>query len=372
MKTKTLNKHRTYFQRMSADNASVSVVSSVVSSEVSSEVSSIVTSEVSSKVSSKVLSEVTSVVTSESMKTAQPRRRSQRRVERTLGLRDRVSSDMRWEGMSAIKELGKGLEPWDDGGGQRKKTQLGPFWSYLTIPPPHKCMLARLIKFYSEEANLRQLCELVERQKAENPPMRLLDWLVTNFSKDKAVVIEIRDREDRLLKIVNVHSEYKRQRGECKKRLFDCFAKRHRICYDLDGRIFTTTVAQANFIHWAITNKVIDYARMFKAEINAHMNEMKSKRAVEKKTGVVQKQRSALSRRRSADVLVFASDDGAPAPRPSKLARLDPSADATSTVDTSTGDTSTADMSNADTSPADTSFAAEEDFDCDDSPDEEM
>ncbi len=186
-------------------------------------------------------------------------------------------------------------------GAVRERTQIGPFFSYNVIPASFQTTLQRLVPFYQKRDNLVALRNLVERTDPASPPMRLLDWLVTNFSKEQPRIIEIRDAKNCLVKYFDIHTEYKKQRGEYKKRLFDCFAKRLRICYSIDGSIFTTTVAQANFIHWAITNKIIDYAIMFKDEINEHMNKMKNKRVIEKKSGIVTKQRSSLSKRAVVD-----------------------------------------------------------------------
>jgi hypothetical protein len=237
----------------------------------------------------------------------EPVRRVQRKVVRTLGLKDRVSSDERWEGRRAIQELAEGCEPWQETGKDgrpRARTQVGPFYSYNTIPSSFMFTLNVISSFYSDERNLREMRDLVERATPDSPPMRLLDWLVTNFSKENSKIIEIRSERNELIRVFDIHSEYKRQRSECKKRLFDCFAKRLRICYNLDGRLYTTTVAQANFIQWAIRNKIIEYAKAFRNEINDHMNRMKSKRVYEKKHGIVTKQRSSLSKRSCADVFV--------------------------------------------------------------------
>jgi hypothetical protein len=287
-----------------------------------------------------------------------PKRRSQRRIVRTLGLRDRVSSDERWEGRSAIEELARGAKAWEERGADgapRPRTDIGPFFSYNVVPPAFQSALHRLVPFYQRRENLVALRNLVERATPNSPPMRLLDWLVTNFSKEHPRIIEIRDSRNMMVKYFDIHTEYKKQRGEYKKRLFDCFAKRLKICYSLDGVVYTTTVAQANFIHWAIVNKIVDYAVMFKDEINEHMNNMKTKRVHEKRCGIVTKQRSSLSKRTTVDDIYSL--------RPLKILRdefsVSPRCSGQTTV---AGEETDADAADADAANAD---AAEDDADAD-------
>lgn len=102
--------------------------------------------------------------------------------------------------------------------------------------------------------------------------LRLLDWLVTNYSKKNNIIYTNNNNT------FNIFLEYKNQLKSFSKRYFDPFCRRHRIFYsnthditslydkekcDLykkrnDG--FVTTLAQLNFFKWIIQYQVIEYA----------------------------------------------------------------------------------------------------------------
>lgn len=79
--------------------------------------------------------------------------------------------------------------------------------------------------------------------------LRLLDWLVTNYSKKHSVNYG---------GINDLHSEYKNQLKAYSKKLFDPFCRRERI--DISEFPIQTTIGQLNFFRWAIKNDVLKYA----------------------------------------------------------------------------------------------------------------
>jgi hypothetical protein len=136
-----------------------------------------------------------------------------------------------------------------------------------------------LIKFYSKEVNKRILTSIINQKTAIS--LRLLDWLVTNYSKKFDVHYELSkvDGEYTLsTEHFNMWKDYKNQLKSYSKKLFDPFCRRKRIFFNTtnyeitvltkeSGKLYDsrtdgviTTVGQLNFFRWAIVNKVIDYA----------------------------------------------------------------------------------------------------------------
>lgn len=86
--------------------------------------------------------------------------------------------------------------------------------------------------------------------------LRVIDWFVTNYSREHDVSY-LNTRTGRRF---NVHESYKTQLKAYSKRQFDPFCRRNRInfYYRRDAKI-QTTVGQMNFFRWALENQVLDY-----------------------------------------------------------------------------------------------------------------
>ena len=88
--------------------------------------------------------------------------------------------------------------------------------------------------------------------------LRLLDYCCTNYAKKTRVVI--------CQKGVTLHlfSLYKDWLRHYRRRAFDPFRRRERICFehpDKEGAWLDTTVAQLNFLRWAEIYGVLGYVR---------------------------------------------------------------------------------------------------------------
>ena len=135
-------------------------------------------------------------------------------------------------------------------------------------------LLKSLKEFYSDEGHKALIVPIVKQQT--NISLRLLDWLVTNYSKQHDIHYELQKGENK--KNFNVWLDYKNQLKAYSKRNFDPFCRRKRIYYNIktdqiiplekdevenyqnrdDG--FVTTVGQLNFFRWALKHRVVDYA----------------------------------------------------------------------------------------------------------------
>lgn len=116
-------------------------------------------------------------------------------------------------------------------------------------------LLASLVKFFEDDVEALEKLRLVLRGRVSGVSLRLLDYLVTNYSKATNVVFDAPDGGK-----VRLFREYKAQLRGYSKLAFDPFARRCRIVVDFKGGSLETTVAQLNFFRWAISRGVVDFA----------------------------------------------------------------------------------------------------------------
>lgn len=142
--------------------------------------------------------------------------------------------------------------------------------------------------------------------------LRLLDWLVTNYAKQHSVRFQ---STNGLSAAFHVHGEYGRMRTLWKRRLFDPFRRRRDQSMDLyftdgHGVHYVTTVAQLNFMYWAITYNVHRYSRIYRDVIEAHMTktirQAVNAKIVAKSLGLKYK-RTELSRPPSTTCFIYSS-----------------------------------------------------------------
>lgn len=132
-----------------------------------------------------------------------------------------------------------------------------------------------LIKFYTNKSNLDILLPIIEQKS--NISLRILDWLITNYSKKYNVTYEIYKNGNKILFFI--YLSYKNQLKAYSKKYFDPFCRRNRINIDLstisDERtgIITTTIGQLNFFKWFIENKLLNYVLINVDKIDEDMNE---------------------------------------------------------------------------------------------------
>lgn len=138
-------------------------------------------------------------------------------------------------------------------------------------------LLESLNKFYAESDHLSQFT-LYTSKKNACVSLRLLDWLVTNYSKKKNLLLNSADG-----KTFNMYMEYKAQLKAYSKKYFDPFCRRDRISIEnSNGETQETTVGQMNFLRWCMRSGVVDFAIRNREAIEADMlcvSKMRSKTA---------------------------------------------------------------------------------------------
>ena len=135
-------------------------------------------------------------------------------------------------------------------------------------------LLDSLRKFYVHARHLKQLTDVLGCTATSGSgaiSLRILDWLVTNYSKKNNIVYFVAGA-DGTNAAFNMFMEYKSQLKAYSKRYFDPFCRRERLSFtDADGHEFQTTCGQLNFFRWAITNGVVEYGMKNATEIEADM-----------------------------------------------------------------------------------------------------
>lgn len=132
----------------------------------------------------------------------------------------------------------------------------------------------------------------------QNTPLslRLLDWLVTNYSKKYNIIYPLLNSNEKIY--FNIYLDYKNQLKAYSKKFFDPFCRQKRLIIntgtfkwqeyfdeEVSDQEIVTTVGQLNFFRWFIENKILDYAlaniRLIDADmINTMASKKKGKRTV--------------------------------------------------------------------------------------------
>ncbi len=148
-------------------------------------------------------------------------------------------------------------------------------------------LLESLLVFYSPSV-LALVRDVV--QQRSNVSLRLLDWLVTSFSKRTRCVYKHNGR------LFDVYVSYKTMLKAYSKKSFDPFCRRRRIMLNISrvaivaahdrttSDVLETTIGQLNFFRWAIQNAVLLYVQHrlveLETDLRKHVNSMRSARTV--------------------------------------------------------------------------------------------
>lgn len=99
--------------------------------------------------------------------------------------------------------------------------------------------------------------------------LRVIDWFVTNFSKQK----NTRLYDDNTRKYCIVYLDYKAQLKAFSKKQFDPFCRRNRIQFYYNKTEFIeTTIGQLNFFRWALQRGILKFLEQNLSMVEKSMN----------------------------------------------------------------------------------------------------
>jgi len=132
-------------------------------------------------------------------------------------------------------------------------------------PGPSKkdILFSTLVDFYTVPKNLEMMKNVIEGKTVLS--LRLLDWLVTNYSKRFPIRYQVCDE------LYELHSDYKNQLKAYSKKLFDPFCRRERVYPE--SMTIETTIGQMNFFRWGIKHGILAWACQHVNDIERDMSE---------------------------------------------------------------------------------------------------
>ena len=140
-----------------------------------------------------------------------------------------------------------------------------------SIENKQSLLIAKLTAFYSVHEHVEQIRPVLAQDASVS--LRLIDWLVTNYSKKRNVTLAV--TRGGSTENINLFLDYKAHLKSYSKRSFDPFCRRERILMtfptDPQQHKYITTAAQLNFFKWAIDSNVLSYCRENAADIEQDM-----------------------------------------------------------------------------------------------------
>ena len=135
-------------------------------------------------------------------------------------------------------------------------------------------LMKHLMSFYNEDDNLKKVVPILNGES--DLSIRIIDWFVTNYSKEYFVVYNFK-LPNGSIKRFKVYNDYKLKLKAYSKKRFDPFCRYERIKIPYKDNIYVeTTIGQLNFFKWAFENKIIEYIKEHRKEIEGDMNQRNS------------------------------------------------------------------------------------------------
>lgn len=130
----------------------------------------------------------------------------------------------------------------------------------------------KLSEFYQKDnfVNMDKVLKILNGESTIS--LRIVDWFVTNYSKQKYVVYELCDGSR-----FKVYNDYKLKLKAYSKKRFDPFCRWDRISIPYkDGQFIQTTIGQLNFFKWVMDNEIMSYIEQNYLQIEHDMNNRNS------------------------------------------------------------------------------------------------
>jgi len=145
-------------------------------------------------------------------------------------------------------------------------------------------LLESILEWYNknEEAVLKFIV-IIKRKKGSS--LRLIDWLVTNYSKRHILLINKGEFPR------DLNRDYQKNLSAYNKKNMDPFARRNKIKITVtykDGSTDTrkSTIGQLNFFRWFISNDIESILEQERSKVEAHMKHHERNRGKKIKTKI--------------------------------------------------------------------------------------
>ena len=135
------------------------------------------------------------------------------------------------------------------------------------ISRKEEVLLLSILEWYNSDSDrVKQFTDVVKHKNGLS--LRIIDWLITNFSKKVSVPIETRGIPG------DLYRDYHKNLSAHNKKNFDPFARRQRICILMFGkeRRFST-IGQLNFFRWFLQKNLCSFLIENKPMIEKHMRD---------------------------------------------------------------------------------------------------
>lgn len=163
---------------------------------------------------------------------------------------------------------------------------VGRFWFSNTLQRTRWEQLQVIEPYFTDELIAAQLLPLIHKPQASGTraatttlthhqkrvSLRVLDWLVTNFSKKNRIIYTLQLPNGKCVPF-NLYLQYKSSLNRYKRHVFDPFRRHKRVYFIYKNAMYSTTVGQLNFMHWAFEHQIVQYAQSRIAEIEADMTQ---------------------------------------------------------------------------------------------------
>lgn len=154
-------------------------------------------------------------------------------------------------------------------------------------------LLSSLNNFYNKNTDFKLLLKSIVNGN-HKLSLRLIDWLITHYSKNKNIFywIDVNNNNyiyyqlpninNNNIKKINIYNDYRAQLKSYSKLNFDTFRRHERISFYIDNNEFIeTTVGQLNFFRWVFNNNIINYVLdnydiIYNSMINSNKNTTKN------------------------------------------------------------------------------------------------
>ena len=128
-------------------------------------------------------------------------------------------------------------------------------------------LLDSVLQWYNaDKSRVKTFSDIVNHRNGLS--LRIIDWLITNFSKAFSVAIESEGLPR------NLRKDYHKNLTAHNKKNFDPFARRRRIhivLFQREQRV--STIGQLNFFRWFLSKDLVDFLLHNKSLIEKHMKE---------------------------------------------------------------------------------------------------